>query len=196
GAIVNDAALWRVSIPITSDEHINLSSIQGKERLHSTDALSKTFEKDISMDVINVIIQEPPPEAGFPTFRLILNIRARQVFTWTTELKSATLSALKRVILPSVPKSELDAIQIAIFHEAPFFPANGIERPTEDHHLRTILHKYAALHTFEVVVDVETPYKHYSDYTVLEGERRYGVPPTERIQPVKSKPLNSSRPET
>lgn len=84
---------------------------------------------------------------------------------------------LKQNALPDASESELDDIRVAIYHpDHPSFPSGAIERPPNDAALRVVLEKYDSNSIFELVIDPETPDKKYSDYTALDGQRRYGTP--------------------
>ncbi|KAK3818711.1 MAG: hypothetical protein J3Q66DRAFT_368781 [Benniella sp.] len=142
-------------IPATSDELIHLNSIQYRKKLEPANTPSKMFSREMPMNAIDVVMKPP-----------------------VKDIHGATLAGFKRHALPNATEPELDGLRIAIYHpDLPSFLPGSVERPNSDGHLRAILSKYHSIGLYDLALDLETPERKYTDYTVLDGRRRYGCPP-------------------
>jgi len=179
----DELTLWQVSVPVTDDEDevpIFLGPLKEKKKAFPTKLLSNFFD-DPPKDVIHIMVQKPTTVAVCSKIMLRITLRTapRKEVAWITDTKTATLNDLATVIFanfPNLPRpSTSDSQRIAMYH--PELDSNDAFYPPDDVQLQTLLQLYLEKNISNVIVDVETPTKDVSTYTLSDVDMLFDISP-------------------
>ncbi|KAG0196582.1 hypothetical protein BGX28_009959 [Mortierella sp. GBA30] len=178
----DELTLWSTSIPIIVEEEesaIILDTQDKKTRLHPASELSEVFGDNLPKKTIHIIVHRPPSAPKLSSrikLKVILRTQPRRELSWTTDAMQSTLMELTKVIydnFPDLPHSSQsdDTARIAIHQldvDDPVYPIN-------DKQLQTILQLYIEQRRTSMIVDLETPTKLLSTYSLYDVDVLYGL---------------------
>ncbi|KAG0213676.1 hypothetical protein BGX28_003830 [Mortierella sp. GBA30] len=170
--------LWSVSIPMTEDEEdstVSLDALMEKKKLHPASDLSDVPANTPPAKTISIVVQRPPKVSSLIRLRVVL-LAYRNEFVWTTDADLTTLSDLQTIISRMISKP-LDASEmITVQHSRTFTESEQPREPvTSDGHLRRIIWCNIRAGSHDLVVDLETPSKTFSSYTIADVSHLYAL---------------------
>ncbi|KAG0196827.1 hypothetical protein BGX33_001222 [Mortierella sp. NVP41] len=199
-----DLALWPVTIPVDSDQihrAVFLDEVFHRAELATTDTLSQVFRPPLPQDTIHILIERPnatstpQQDHGSKSTRIaelqkeikglhrskrntaLMNVvlqpnHSSKAFLWTTDTATTSLKEFREAIYHEYPDRQdydANAVVLAVLHDE-----GRIERPNNDAQFRNIVEHYRT-NTRLLTVALETPTKKYTDHTLTDVNKLYGI---------------------
>ncbi|KAF8931141.1 hypothetical protein BGZ58_007805 [Dissophora ornata] len=116
---------------------------------------------------------------GKNTIKLNVIVRPNRsdIFPWTTDTETTTISKLEKAIHAVHPDREDGDVVLVIIHShgTAQHKGGGTEYPSDDAHFRDIIQQYRRTNTWTLTVALETPIKKYTDFTLTKVNSLYEI---------------------